>query len=93
MRRIWKYPLVITDIQAVKMPIGATPLTVQVQDNQVCLWAIVDPQAGEEWRTLYIFGTGNPTIGLDVERPANYIGTFQSLDGQRAFHVFIRATA
>jgi hypothetical protein len=79
---IWKYELRVVDHQTVQMPIGARILTVQVQRDALCLWAIVDQEAKRETRIFCIFGTGER-----FNRPdATYIGTVQ--DGDFVWHVF-----
>lgn len=84
MRTIWKFPIEVRDIQGLNMPSGATILTVQVQHNDPCLWAIVDPSEVTELRTFRIVGTGHP---IDFTTEA-YIGTFQLSNGGLVFHIF-----
>lgn len=85
MSTIWKYELQGTDLQVVEMPLGARLLTVQVQDAQPCLWALVDPTADTGPRRIRIFGTGHPI----APSPASlrFIATFQ-LHGVLVFHAF-----
>lgn len=83
MKEIWKYPLAITDMQKIYMPVGAKFLDVQMQDEIPCAWAIIDPYVKREPRTILIFGTGNP---FSVSEKAEYIGTIQQ--GQLVWHVF-----
>ncbi len=84
--RIWKWNLPITDNQALKMPVGAKILSVQVQHDNCCLWALCDDSKGvpSENREIAIYGTGNPI----PDNPGKYISTFQLLDGDLVFHVF-----
>ena len=84
MKTIWKFPLQVTDEQSVMMPAGSQPLTVQIQGEQVCLWALVNPDAEKEDRTVQIFGTGHP-----VKVAGDYISTFQMRGGALVFHAFI----
>ena len=80
MKTIWKFTL--APIGAVEIPVGAKLLDVQVQNNLVVLWALVDPEAPKEVRRLRINGTG-----WDItESLGEYIATFQK-DGL-VFHVF-----
>lgn len=73
---IWKYILETTDSQELIMPKGACVLTVQVQNNTPCLWALVNPNAEKESRIFETFGTGQPICcATDMQR--NYIGTYQ----------------
>lgn len=82
---IWKYELEIVDDQSVNMPFGATILTVQVQNDIPCVWALVEPSNSAEPRAFHIAGTGHPFDG-----GGKYVGTFQLHDGALVFHVFDR---
>ena len=59
-RRIWKYPLEITDTQNLMMPEGAEILAAQMQGDTLCLWALVNPDAPKQRREIEVLGTGNP---------------------------------
>lgn len=85
MNTICKFPLVLTDMQEITVPAGAQLLTVQLQDETPCLWALVDGYAGlTETRTIEIHGTGNPILsGL-----RQYVATFQQ--PPFVWHVFER---
>ena len=76
MKRIFKYPLKITDLQKISMPKDSTLLTVQVQNGIPCLWALVDTDKETEERFIGIIGTGN----LVPKGILRYIGTFQGLE-------------
>lgn len=83
--RIWKYPLEVTDLQTLKMPAGAKVLTVQMQGEACCLWALVDEAAQvTQARTFAIYGTGNPV----PDNPGTYVASFQMVGGRLVFHVF-----
>jgi hypothetical protein len=83
---IWKYPLEISDVQSVSLPLGAEVLTVQTQGGNACIWALVDPkETRKEIRKVRIFGTGH-----NIEGDAGqYVGTFQIANGRLVFHVFV----
>lgn len=75
MQSIWKYELEVTDIQTIRLPLGAKIISVAEQRGRLCLWAIVNldnvhPDSGELVE-IAIVGTGNPvdTSGL------KFIGT------------------
>ena len=80
---IWKYPLQLTDRQSFRMPIGALILSLQVQYEIPCLWALVDPKERTEERAFRIYGTGHP-----VDEIGRFLGTFQIHNGALVFHVF-----
>lgn len=84
MKTIWKYPLMVTDCQTVRMPQGAEILSVADQRGELCVWALVDPDADLEDRMFYIFGTGNPVSEI---LPWQFVGSVQ----QNVFvwHVFV----
>lgn len=87
MKTIWKFLLKTTEVQPIRMPKGAKILTVQVQDDSPCLWALVDPHAKPEKRMIEIFGTGHPIQSNDGNS-REYIGTYQQNGGQFVGHVF-----
>lgn len=97
MKTIYKYPLKVTDFQEIELPEGAEILSVQTQilgsgkrlfvsDRQeLCLWAMVDPDNPLVPRRIRIFGTGNP---MEYEHELKFIGTCQMHNGALIWHVF-----
>lgn len=83
-KMIYKYPLVLTEKQSLAMPKNAEILDVQVQNNVIVLWALVDPETNDEVRKFEIFGTG--VAMADVTRI--YLGTVQK--NGFVWHVFER---
>lgn len=81
---IWKYTLKTTDEQTAEMPRGAQILTVQTQGDTPMLWALVDPGAPTERRTILTHGTGHEV----PDDGRQYLGTYQRFGGQYVFHVF-----
>lgn len=65
------------------MPQSAEILTAQMQGDQLCLWALVDPDAKMEKRIILVFGTGHT-----IDTVGRYIATFQMGGGALIFHVF-----
>lgn len=86
MKTIYKYPLKIQDKQIVSMPIGAQILSVQVQGEVVCIWALVEPRLPKREIEFQMLGTGHDAGHIN----ANYlhIGTVQLDNGKLVFHVF-----
>lgn len=84
MHTIWKFPLAITDRQNVMMPAGAEILSAQMQDDRLCLWALVNPEAPKQPREIEVLGTGQPITKAD----RRYISTTQMLGGRLVWHVF-----
>lgn len=86
MRTIYKYALLLTGSQTLLLPSSAKPLSVQLQGEQLCLWA----EVGDEWNpgkevVISIVGTGHPIPPGAV----NYLGTVQQ--GQFVWHVYASA--
>ena len=83
--RIWKYQLRLTGQQSLIMPKGAEFLSVQMQGEILCLWALVDEYRGDTETTLItLYGTGH-RVPRD---PGEHIATVQCDDGSLVFHVF-----
>ena len=89
MQRVYKYPLVLMEEQSLRMPIGAIPLCVQLQDDIICLWAQVEPDAETEQWDIYVISTGQDMYNADSAN-AGYVGTVQQ--GSYVWHVFIQRT-
>lgn len=86
--KIYKYPLKITDEQAIKTLRGVQPLCVQMQDGGLCLWCEVDESAADLSLQVRVIGTGNPM-------PSNmhcfdYVGTVQDFHRRLVWHVYVQ---
>lgn len=66
-----------------RMPKGARILCVQMQDGVPQIWALVDPNVGNERRDFAVIGTGISDATLSKSQ---YIGTFQ--DPPFVWHLF-----
>ncbi len=85
---IYKYNITITGEQAVVLPKHSKILTVQIQNNTLHLWALINEDEREhEKRIIEIFGTGHP---LDSKIERRYINSFQSDGGYFVGHAFER---
>ena len=86
-RRVYKYRLPLNDKdETVSMPRCAKILTVQIQDGEPRIWALVDPSENViVGRRLLVTVTGHDITWQDnmVHR-----GTFQLEDGALVFHLF-----
>lgn len=80
MNIIWKFKL----DEKIYLPIGAKILTIQTQQGQPFIWALVNNSKDMEERYFRVFGTGQPMNDFKGE----YIGTYQQLNGLLIFHVF-----
>lgn len=81
--RIWKYPIEIVDEQTIILPKGAEILHVNMQGEQLCLWAKVNHLISlTEERNIAVIGTGNPMLTRDYF----YLGTV--FDRVFVWHIF-----
>ncbi len=81
MNAIWKFPLTEEETE-IEAPIEQF-LTVQMQGNTPCVWAIVNPNRAPKKYKVYVLGTGWECQKIDASR---YIGTVQ--DGAYVWHCF-----
>jgi hypothetical protein len=84
MQTIWKYPIAPGHVKLI-LPEGAEILCVQVQGEEVCLWAKVDTDKTPTERRILTYGTGHDMEENVIHR---YIGTFQLMGGLLIFHSF-----
>jgi hypothetical protein len=84
MKKVFKYKLELTDLQAVEMPKTTVILSAQVQHGIICLWAIVDPAEPTDLRKIVICGTGHPINFTNLR----FIDTVQ--EASLVWHVFER---
>lgn len=82
--KIFKYLLQVTNRQRVTMPEGAVPLTIQIQNGHLCLWALVNDAAPARDYVVTTYGTGH----VVAQDPGKYLGTYQLDGGALVFHVF-----
>lgn len=80
---IYKYPIRVAPEQYVDMPSAARILSVQVQHDTLCLWAVIDPEAPVHPRMIRVVATGKT-----FDNDGAYLGTVQLERGQFVFHVF-----
>jgi hypothetical protein len=81
MKAIYKYPVPLSTEKPTRMPRGAQFLSLQMQNDIPCIWAIVDLSQPNEERPLYWI-TGQPM----PQGFHNYVGTIQT--GPYVFHLF-----
>jgi len=69
----------------VKMPVNAQILTVQIQNGEPFIWALVNP-TGELFPYKFrLAGTGHE---INESSNMSYIGSFQMRGGALVFHLF-----
>ena len=84
MKTIWKYGLPIAEHFVLRLPGGATILSVQAQRGNPCMWVEVDTNAREVTRAFCLVGTGHAI----PENTTHYCGTFQMESGALVFHLY-----
>lgn len=72
MKTIYKYTLDGIHTTKVSMPKGANVTSFDVQNNQFCIWALVDTESPMEERYFTIVGTG-----WELDGDECYIGMVQ----------------
>lgn len=85
MRTIWKYPLSFAESQTILLPLEHDLLTVQLQNNTLCLWAIVNTNAPITEHHILVLTTGEKIP--DYLDGRIWLNTVQ-VDGN-VFHVFV----
>lgn len=88
MRKIFKYPLEVTDYQTVRVKRPAMLLSVAEQNNGIVMYVMVDDLESEIPIDVRIIGTGHP-INDDIEN-YEFLGTVKLAGGGLMFHVFGR---
>jgi hypothetical protein len=82
MSRVFKYEVPVADSFHIDMPANAQVLTVQIQKEKVCIWALVEDGNPLTRRAFRMAGTGHL---IDKAWQLCY---FQLLSGDLVFHVF-----
>lgn len=80
-RTIWKF--ILEPGKPVMMP-SACVLSVHAQHDQICIWAMVNPDTPLSPRHFNVFGTGHPL----PEVPGNFLGTVLLHGGDLVMHVY-----
>lgn len=88
MRKIFKYPLEITDYQTVKIKSPAILLSVVGIDDDIVMYAMVDDLEYGIPVDVRIIGTGN-AIKDDIDN-YKFLGTVNLMNRRGAWHVFAR---
>lgn len=85
---IWKFKLALVDEQVIKAPGILKPLSVQMQNGEMTMWAIVTPGQKEYHRIVHVVGTGNSMPDSATHPHTAFVGTVQD-DNGFVWHVFI----
>ena len=88
-KQIWEFPITDPANIIIPMPKNAEVLTIQMQGQNPCIWALVEPDNELEKRYFELHGTGhNMRYDIWVER--KYINTIQMHSRKLVFHLFER---
>lgn len=85
-KRVWKYALPWGDEVELALPAGATVLHAEALrgvTSEICLWALVDPEAPTVLRRFRLAGTGHP-----IEGDVRHVSTLVQHGGALVFHLF-----
>jgi len=85
-KRIYKYPIPVSDEQIIRLPFGYRIISVQVQGLIPTIWAIVDdeqPMMVDVKVKTFVTGQELPDHHF-----LNYHGTYQLQGGNLVYHVF-----
>jgi len=83
MKKIYKYTVGIQSNQYILMSKDAQILSVQFQNDTLCLWAMVNPDNPKVRREIAVVGTGH---GFDNHEFKAYLGSVQ--DSVYVWHIF-----
>jgi hypothetical protein len=84
---IYKYPLQVTDVQHVEIPVGAQILKVDEQNSKMFLWALVQNVSHTYNMEVRIIGTGQE---FNDHSDYEHLGSVLTSDGFFVWHVFRR---
>jgi hypothetical protein len=85
MKSIYKYQLSLNDVDVILLPVGSDILTIQMQDNNICMWALVDTSEQRMVsRHIYTFGMGH---SIDPTLKLKHISTYQ-IGSYLVYHAF-----
>lgn len=87
MKTVYKYRIGVKDVVTISLPKEAEILSIQMQSNELYLWALVDTENALEDRYIEVFGTGQG-IYSDVGIERKYITTVQQ--SSYVWHIFER---
>ena len=91
-KQVWKTDLNLsqaTNTTVVWLPVGTKLIHVQMQNNKVCLWYLVDIQEKNmERREFIIHGTGHNIFLRKNGAGEVYVGTAISKNDNFVWHVF-----
>ena len=86
---IWKYTLNAETINFIDMPLGAEVLSVETQDVDIVLYALVNStEKAQQQIEVRTYGTGHE-IDVNISN-YKFVGTVKLYDGSLMFHLFYK---
>lgn len=88
---ILKYPLNIAVEQTIHVPTGAYILSVEVQNDKLCMWALCEDAAFRQTKPVEVMMimTGMPGVPEDILTTHHFMGTKLLSNGGFVAHVFV----
>lgn len=83
--KIWKFELTKERMQLIKMPEKSEIMDIQMQNRNLTMWALVDPESKNIEVKINMYGTGWETN--DNTTKDEYLSTVQ--DGEFVWHFFM----
>lgn len=81
-KRVYKYPIMVTDMQSISITEGAKVVHVGLDPRGIpCIWALVEVDRPHVSCVIYVTGTGH-----DVPPSVEHLGTF--IEGGYVWHVW-----
>lgn len=87
MKKIYKYVLEKTDYQEIKL--RGKPLNIRNQNENLCLYALIDEDEPEKNYQIWTAGTGH-NIPNGIIENFTFLGTVMFYHGGLVFHIFYR---
>ncbi len=95
MRLVRRYPLALTKEQSVSLPVGAVPIHIAAPNDQLSIWAMVNPAAPDVTCTVRIFETGEEFQEWSSDAPDGFRGDHLGtviLENGRELHIVRQVT-
>ena len=88
---ILKYPLNVALQQVVHLPVEAQILSIEVQNDKLCLWALCEDTALRQTKAVEVvmIMTGDPGVPEDILATHHFMGTKLLSNGGFVVHVFV----
>jgi len=82
MKKIYKYPFDITDVQKIGIPVNHDVVRVGLDPSGTpCIWAKVNPEEIDIEKEVYVFETGH-----DIPDQKTHVGSF--IQNEFVWHLF-----